>query len=146
MLYNCITVQLCWNGSGDRPAAGYSLWGQRSHRNISWSVCLLNSSKELLCIRHTVEYSPKCIFHFEVLHCTKFTFSCFLQYFFMHKLIYDTWSCTANEGPERIQYKCISRTVRPRLFPKQNYKVLSPNFHIHVSVSETYIPRICLPI
>ncbi len=28
------------------------------------------------------------------------------------------------------------------LFPKQNNKVLSPNFHIHVSVSDLYIPRI----
>ncbi len=28
------------------------------------------------------------------------------------------------------------------LFPKQNYNVLSPNFHIHVSVSNIYIPRI----
>ncbi len=36
------------------------------------------------------------------------------------------------------------------VFPKQNYlyDVLSPNFHIHVSVSDlgVYIPRIGLPI
>ncbi len=32
------------------------------------------------------------------------------------------------------------------LFPKQNYNVLSPNFHIHVSVSDLYIPWIGLPI
>jgi hypothetical protein len=32
------------------------------------------------------------------------------------------------------------------LFPKQNVNVLSPNFHIHVSVSDIYIPRIGLPI
>jgi hypothetical protein len=32
------------------------------------------------------------------------------------------------------------------LFPKENYIVLSPNFHIHVSVSDLYIPRIGLPI
>jgi hypothetical protein len=31
------------------------------------------------------------------------------------------------------------------LFPKQNYNVLSPNFHIHVSVSDLYIPTISLP-
>ncbi len=31
------------------------------------------------------------------------------------------------------------------LFPKQNYNVLSPNFHIHVSVSDLCIPRIGLP-
>ncbi len=28
------------------------------------------------------------------------------------------------------------------LFSKQNYNVLSPNFHIHESVSDLYIPRI----
>jgi hypothetical protein len=32
------------------------------------------------------------------------------------------------------------------VFPgmKQNYKVMSPNFHIHVSVSDLYIPSIAL--
>ncbi len=28
------------------------------------------------------------------------------------------------------------------LFPKQNYNFLSPNFYIHVSVNDLYIPRI----
>ncbi len=32
------------------------------------------------------------------------------------------------------------------LFPEQNYNVLSPNFHIDVSVSNLYIPTIGLPI
>ncbi len=32
------------------------------------------------------------------------------------------------------------------LFPKQNYNVLSLNFHVHVSVSDLCIPRINLPI
>ncbi len=32
------------------------------------------------------------------------------------------------------------------LFPKQNYNVLFPNFHIHVSVSDLYLPMIGLPI
>jgi hypothetical protein len=31
------------------------------------------------------------------------------------------------------------------LFPQQNYNFLSPNFRIHVSVSELYIPTIGLP-
>ncbi len=53
-------------------------------------------------------------------------------------------SCfTANEGPVRIQYKCLvpiyvfpEQILRPALlFPKKVYNVLSPNFHIHVSVS-----------
>jgi hypothetical protein len=34
-----------------------------------------------------------------------------------------------------------------QIFPeKELCCVLSPNFHIHVSVSDWYIPRICLPI
>jgi hypothetical protein len=62
---------------------------------------------------------------------------------------------TAKEGPVRIQYKClvpIYMYVFPKLnwaaslFPKQNYNVLSPNFHIHVSVRDLYIPRIDLHI
>jgi hypothetical protein len=63
---------------------------------------------------------------------------------------------TANKGPVRIQYKCLvpiyvwivfsAMKMCALLFPKQNYKVLSPNFHIHVSVSDLYVPRIGLPI
>jgi hypothetical protein len=37
-----------------------------------------------------------------------------------------------------------SQKCTPRYF--QNYNVLSPNFRIHVSVSDLYIPRIGLPI
>ncbi len=32
------------------------------------------------------------------------------------------------------------------LFPKQNYNVLFPNFHIHVYAGNLYFPRIGLPI
>ncbi len=35
------------------------------------------------------------------------------------------------------KWNCVASLCR-----KQNYKVLSPNFHIHVSVSDLYIPRI----
>ncbi|MFN9897854.1 MAG: hypothetical protein ACK55Z_03465, partial [bacterium] len=31
------------------------------------------------------------------------------------------------------------------IFPKKEYQGLSPNFHIHVSVSELYIPTMGLP-
>jgi hypothetical protein len=60
--------------------------------------------------------------------------------------------CTVNEGPVRIQCQCLVQIYvfpvmkQPGLiFPKQNYNVLSPNLHIHVSVSYLYIPRIGLP-
>jgi hypothetical protein len=58
--------------------------------------------------------------------------------------------CTANEGPVRIQYKCmVPIYVFPKiklLFPKQNYNVLSPSFYTHISVRSLYISRIGLPI
>ncbi len=60
---------------------------------------------------------------------------------------------TANEGSVRIQYKCLVRFMFYQkwnclayLFSKQNYNVLYPNFHIHLSVSDLYKPRIRLPI
>jgi hypothetical protein len=50
----------------------------------------------------------------------------------------------------RIQYKCwVPIYVFPAmklLFPKQNYKVLSPSSYPHISVRDLYISRICLPI
>ncbi len=32
-----------------------------------------------------------------------------------------------------------------QIFPEKEYRGLSPNFHIHVSVSELYIPTMALP-
>jgi hypothetical protein len=32
-----------------------------------------------------------------------------------------------------------------QIFPEKEYRDLSPNFHIHVSVSELYIPTMGLP-
>ncbi len=32
-----------------------------------------------------------------------------------------------------------------QIFPDKEYRGLSPNFHIHVSVSESYIPTMSLP-
>jgi hypothetical protein len=61
--------------------------------------------------------------------------------------------CTANEAPLRVQYKgLVSIYVLPEtklrglIVSKHKYNVLSPNFHIHVSVSNFYIPRIGLSI
>ena len=49
--------------------------------------------------------------------------------------------CTANEVPVRmrIQYKCLV-PIYVSLF--WELRGLSPNFYIHVSVSDLYIPRI----
>jgi hypothetical protein len=52
---------------------------------------------------------------------------------------------TANEGLARIQHICLvtiyvfpETKLGTSLFPKQNYNILSPNFHIHESVSDLY--------
>jgi hypothetical protein len=59
-------------------------------------------------------------------------------------------TCTANEGPVIIQYKCLVPIyVFPEmklLFPKQNYNVLSLSSYTHTSVRDLYISRIGLPI
>jgi hypothetical protein len=36
--------------------------------------------------------------------------------------------------------------ISKQIFPEKEYRRLSPNFHIHVSVSVLYIPTIGLPI
>jgi hypothetical protein len=54
---------------------------------------------------------------------------------------YET-ACTANEGPVRIQYKClclVSIDVFPEiklLFPKQNYNVWYSSSYTHISVRD----------
>jgi hypothetical protein len=57
---------------------------------------------------------------------------------------------TANEGPVKIQYKCLVPIyVFPEMkliFPNQNYNVLSPSSYTHISVRDLYISRISLPI
>jgi hypothetical protein len=59
---------------------------------------------------------------------------------------------TANEGPVRIQYKClVAIYVFPAMkliFPKQNYNVIvqSPSSYTHISVRDLYISRIGLLI
>jgi hypothetical protein len=36
--------------------------------------------------------------------------------------------------------------IQKQIFPEKELRDLSPNFHIHVSVSDLYIPTIGLPI
>jgi hypothetical protein len=67
------------------------------------------------------------------------------------RTIYGTYvTHTANEGPVRIQYKCMLSIyvfpVMKLLFLKQNYNVLSPSSYTHISVGDLYISRIGLPI
>jgi hypothetical protein len=57
---------------------------------------------------------------------------------------------TANEGPVRVQYKCLIPIYvflyMKLLFPKQNYNVQSPSSCSHISVRDLYISKICLAI
>ncbi len=68
----------------------------------------------------------------------------------MYLLLDSTLSNTANEGPVRIQYKCLVPIhVFPKmkqLVPKQYYNVMSPRSCTHISVRDLYISRIGLPI
>jgi len=36
--------------------------------------------------------------------------------------------------------------ISKQIFPEKEYRALNPNFHIHTSVSDFYIPTIGLPI
>jgi hypothetical protein len=36
--------------------------------------------------------------------------------------------------------------ISKQIFPEKEYRGLSPNFHIHASVSDLYIPTIGMPI
>jgi hypothetical protein len=36
--------------------------------------------------------------------------------------------------------------ISKQIFPKKEYRGLSPNFHIHASMSDLYIPTVGLPI
>jgi hypothetical protein len=36
--------------------------------------------------------------------------------------------------------------ILKQIFPEKEYRSLSPNFHIHASVNDLYIPTIGLPI
>jgi hypothetical protein len=63
--------------------------------------------------------------------------------------IFYTAGCTANEGPVRIQYKCLVPIYvfqEMKLIFQYNYNVLSPSSYTHISVRDLYISRIGLPI
>jgi hypothetical protein len=49
-------------------------------------------------------------------------------------LTYQIWTA-------KIQYRKLEKNI-----PRNGMRGISPNFHIHVSVSDLYIPRIGLPV
>jgi hypothetical protein len=77
----------------------------------------------------------------------------FIDHQVIHLIVCRIITHFENEGPVRIQYKCLvpiyvlpEMKLRGLVIQKQNYNVLYPNFYIHVSASNLCIPRICLPI
>ncbi len=93
-----------------------------------------------------------------VIQYSKEAFQNFPPLFFFRAWIRKAFELVKNhttmEGAVRIQYKCLvpiyvfpeMKLRAALLFPKQNCNIMCPNFHIHVSVSNLYIPRIGLPI
>ncbi len=77
------------------------------------------------------------------LKVTNFTF-CKRDLLVLHSAtVRDNLPYTANERLVKIQYKCLVQIyvfpemkLRGLVIQKQNYNVLSPNFTIHVSVSD----------
>ncbi len=61
-------------------------------------------------------------------------------------------ACDANNpgsipGREMFVSHCKDKIPKIQsIFPEKEYQGLSPNFHIHVSVSDLYIPTIGVPI
>jgi hypothetical protein len=59
---------------------------------------------------------------------------------------------TANEGPAPTAFLSLESTRQrqnaenlKQIFPEKEYRGLTPNFHIYMSVSELYIPNMGLP-
>jgi hypothetical protein len=54
------------------------------------------------------------------------------------------WNESEGSGLNTLQRQ--NTKISKQMFPEKEYRGLSPNFHIHVSVSDLYIPTIGLPI
>ncbi len=69
-----------------------------------------------------------------------------------NEYIYHAWVPFRNQAQrENVNLRKIPCTAKTKfqnlkqIFPEKEYRGLSPNFHIHVSVSELYIPTMGLP-
>ncbi len=65
------------------------------------------------------------------------------------KLDYIGWDSTEHRGQRQKELRALQRKnteISKQIFPEKEYRGLSPNFHIHASVSDLYIPTIGLPI
>ncbi len=66
----------------------------------------------------------------------------------LHTVLYSI--CVNQRANQRKGWSGIlqrqNTEISKQIFPKKEYRGLSPNFHIHASVSDLYIPTIGLPI
>jgi hypothetical protein len=101
-----------------------------------------------------LEYIHRCLNLMEIPKiCMKIIYSYCMHSFLSFKygmLIKYNLLHTSNEGPVRIEYKCLVPIYvfpeRKLLFLKQNYNAQSPSSHTHISVRDFCISRIDLPI
>ena len=59
------------------------------------------------------------------------------------------FTCHTDKTKTRREEGALQRQnteISKQIFPEKEYRGLSPNFHIHASVSDLYIPTIGLPI
>jgi hypothetical protein len=64
-------------------------------------------------------------------------------------LFYGFICCYSTENKTLLEGYTLQRQnteISKQIFPEKEYRGLSPNSHIHVSVSDLYIPTIGLPI
>jgi hypothetical protein len=83
--------------------------------------------------------------------CTLLNMELDLQSFFrLHEHSCTHWLRPATpRPPPGIWANTLQRQnteISKQIFPEKEYRGLSPNFHIHASLSDLYIPTIGLPI
>jgi hypothetical protein len=114
-------------------------------KNGEASLCYNTPGKEL----HYVIYKIFFVY-------SKFELHTFFQNVFICFSFCETYNCCERSPAVILMYtaKTKCRNLK-QIFPEKEYRSLSPNFHIHVSVSELYIPtmglhflleEICRPI
>jgi hypothetical protein len=61
-------------------------------------------------------------------------------------MIWTWFIAPSNEGPRKPTLKRQNAEILKQIFTEKECQGLSPNFHIHASESDLYIPTIGMPI
>ncbi len=119
---------------------------RRFQKNVKpcflYVFCILNSEQRILLLRKKVKNMKKIIFN-----------DVFPYTFFKIESNFNTWiriRILNSDQPLWIEHtaktKYRSFEISKKIFPEKEYRGLSPNFQIHASVSDLYIPTIGLPL